>query len=962
MVKTAIPEFYYDDQGYLQTVYLDPDTLQQISDLGGYSVLGPDGQYYEVTEDADEDGDGSIDPLETTSYVQRLKGDHTTAQDANPDAGKGTMNTNAADNYGYQSKPGFVGPAATAIGMFNPALGMAAKVGSAAWNANNASAVASARQMLGLPDQVGVKGFTDAIKGVMKDNKGQIADVSINNKDYSVGFEALSPTGKTNLTPMEARNRGLTLGGITEKSKPQSKLEKAMFEDDPVSPEESAPSKSKSRMSQITGIEPGVLSRALEKTGLKPGFMTKALDKVFGVPETGPVPAARPEAMPSVTPGAANTTKNAVQAQTGVGVSTPAGTAEAAKGITPGAGLANLAGAAGKAAVDYSGLSGKGRNTAPEQGFMDKVSAAAQQVLGPEAQLDVTSGTYSPEKTAAINEARAAAASKPGATAQSIAAAGKAAGQIGSTRHTTAKAVDFSISVAGKPATREQMQDVAAQFTKDNPTAGIGIGKGYMDKDGIARAHVDLSGLGKSWATSTAMKETLDAARAGYNPTPFSNPGVPTSRPTPTAAELAGIETPAEVDRNYADQGNLTAPEVDRNYAEQARSTAFSPEVDRNYAGQGFAQTPNTAPTPGYKPDLDPTQHKSVFDSIAPSQQATAAAIGPTTNDKLGTSPAARAAMGLTPRSPEEKSAMAQAIAGELSPKSLDNLSKNDPAARAEFAAMVASMENRAQSKTYTGVAATLSPTQYNSLMDANMSTTKQNYSKYSAVLDKAMDDFYSGKMPENLDKTSYYNPDISDPSWGPMMTDPTKIGEHIFGSLPEYGPDAAAQKAAAAMSLMAGTNYSPGKAKDDHVGTYAGGGTGTTHGGSPGQSGGAGYSPGGMNSPSGSSAAGGSGNYGPSGNSSTGGGSGYGGGVAGGGTASGGSAGMSGGGGFSPGGMGSPSGSTASSPSSGGSNRGLGGPTSNNSGMSGGNKAGGSVGKGGGFASSAPSGASGGL
>lgn len=909
----AVPRIVRGPDGLMHTVYYDPQTNQPVSNLKGYTLLTDSGQYYKVTDEDDADDDGDVDTTEVqqagiASTDRDGRTGHTTARDADSNSGKGTPNTNAADNYGYQSKPGWVGPASAVVGMVNPALGMAAKVGSAAWNANNASAVSTARNMLGLPDRTGVKGFADSVKGVMKDNKGQISNsAKINGQNYSIGFEAMSPAGKTNLTPTEANQRANLLGGITEEAE--------------------------------TEMTNAGKSRVEKATGISKGWATRALDSVFGVtPDKAPAPTqsptARPENMPSITPSAAQSTaKNP-------GVSTPAGVESASKSIQPGAGLANLAGAAGKAAADYSGI-GTGRSVAPEQGFMDAVGRAATAILGLGAKIDVTSGTYTPEKTAAINNARAAAAAKPGATKASIDAAGKKAGQVGSTRHTTAKAVDFSAidPATGKPATAAQMQDIAAQFTKDNPEAGVGIGKGYMDKDGVARAHLDLSGQKGSWATSQAMKETIDAARAGYNSTPFSNPGTPTARPSAPTGFVSEDDRSTPTD-NYRNAPDTTSPEVDRNYAGQGVSSpkAFASQDEKANTGSvagyrgSFVSQDERASLPdrmGVTPaSLSPTAHKSVFDSISPSQKATAQAVSSTTSAKLGTTPAAMAAMGFTNRTPAEKQAMAKTLAGELSQSALAGIKARDPKALAEFGSMIATIENRASSKKYADVAAVQSPTQYNSLMAANMATTNANYSKYAAALKAAQDDYYSGKIPGvKYNATSYYNPDISNPAWGAKMADPSVIGEHNFGNLPEYGPNQAAQDAAKAMGVMAGTNFSPGKQKDDNVGVYSG--SGTSLGGRTGQSSGAGYTPGGMNSPSGSGFGGNvgysssnspsesGGRFGGSGLGSPGGSSRGGTGT---GTSPGGSAGMSGGGGYSPGGMGSPSGSSASSGTSSGS------------------------------------------
>lgn len=448
--------------------------------------------------------------------------------------------------------------------------------------------------------------------------------------------------------------------------------------------------------------------------------------------------------------------------------------------------------------------------------------------------------------------------------------------QYGSTRHKTGLAMDFDVvDPSGRRVTdTNKLNDMAAAFAKDNPTAGIGFGQGYMAP---GRMHLDITGQGKQWGAANtvanmdpALNESIDAARQGYTSTPFSNPGVPSNRPDPNAQ------------RSFVSQDERVGP------------------------------------------DLDPMSHQSVL-AAGPkanvAQQTTANSLA---DAKLGTSPAARAAMGLTNRSPIEKQAMAMTIAGEMSPTSLAGLKNRDPAALAEFGSMVATMENRAQSVSYKGMeSAVTAPSQYSSLGVAQIGTTVDNFSKYSSTLKQAMDDFYAGKIDvPDLSVTNYSNPALVTPDWASSLADPNQINEHVFGSLPNYGPSADARAAAKAMNTMAGTNYSPGKMKDDNVGRYSGGGTGTTFGGSPGQSGGGGYTPGGMNSPSGSG-------FGSP------------------------SSGSSFGGSNSPRGMGSPTSGSSSKSSFGGSNspRGVGSSTSSTSSS-----------KGGGYSTGASKGSTGGL
>lgn len=132
------------------------------------------------------------------------------ADGGTPQAGSGGFVRDATDNFGYVSKPNWTDYASLVPGV----PGMVAKGVNAGWNLNNAQATEGARSMLGLDNKDrSIGGF---LGDARKDKDGQVAEVAINDNRYSVGFEALSPAGNTNLTPNEARSRGLTLGGLTE--------------------------------------------------------------------------------------------------------------------------------------------------------------------------------------------------------------------------------------------------------------------------------------------------------------------------------------------------------------------------------------------------------------------------------------------------------------------------------------------------------------------------------------------------------------------------------------------------------------------------------------------------------------------------------------------------------------------------------------------------------------------------
>lgn len=192
--------------GNPKLVYIDPNTGQQ--------VQNPNGFVQNTDLDLNFLGDKDVKDRKTKDFIspkvtQKPKVVPGRGEVENPVDPREGAASGVNNNFGYIHKPGILGLAALAPG----ATGLLGKLANAAVNYNNVEAVDKAREYIGLPDQsTGSK-----IRGTFKDNQGQVADVNLNDRLYSVGMEAVDPrTGYTNLTPDEARKRGLTLGGVTE--------------------------------------------------------------------------------------------------------------------------------------------------------------------------------------------------------------------------------------------------------------------------------------------------------------------------------------------------------------------------------------------------------------------------------------------------------------------------------------------------------------------------------------------------------------------------------------------------------------------------------------------------------------------------------------------------------------------------------------------------------------------------
>lgn len=166
-------------------------------------------------------------------------------------------------------------------------------------------------------------------------------------------------------------------------------------------------------------------------------------------------------------------------------------------------------------------------------------------------------------------------------------------------------------------------------------------------------------------------------------------------------------------------------------------------------------------------------------------------------------SPAGFTAMGMGYQyGPQDQTAMAATLAGELSPGTLHGLAIGDPDAYAEAAAVLGTIDNRAMSTTaqkraenvpgYQGVlSGVLTPDQYNALDStpnalgySNLDTTLSNFDQYQQALEDVVSSYTQGLVTSPApDATHYANLDISNPSWAPSMENAVQVGDHTFGT-----------------------------------------------------------------------------------------------------------------------------------------------------------------------------------
>lgn len=217
--------------GTLQVQTIDPSTGQVVNNPADYNtstsqIMGLDDLGLSPTKEDQTDKQDLTTETEE-EYKYQGPGQNTGASDTGGFTNSGSgMARSESNNYGYIDKPGWVG----ATSALPSGFGLMGKALNAAINANNASAVNAARDTIDV-DPLSTKDFA---KGVMKDRQGFVGNVDITNalgdvNSYSVGLEAMTPSGKTTLTPDEARKRAAANPDNIKLSEDQDENKKSGF-------------------------------------------------------------------------------------------------------------------------------------------------------------------------------------------------------------------------------------------------------------------------------------------------------------------------------------------------------------------------------------------------------------------------------------------------------------------------------------------------------------------------------------------------------------------------------------------------------------------------------------------------------------------------------------------------------------------------------------------------------------
>lgn len=234
--KKQLLEFPYQDaMGNVSAYYVDPVTNEQIDDINNMDLS--EIENLEIVDGYTGETKASVGGEEDGEYEEdkgfMIPEGNNNSQGTTPEQ---VSPSTAANNYGYVDQPrafDFVGALPGVNGLFGKAM-------EGVFSANNAIAKNKARESMALPTQSIAKQAMAEVG--LKNSQGHIADVSVNNQDYSVGFEALDAAGRTTLTPNEARMRGLTsVFGMQELSKDVSKQNIKDFKAHPAEPKAATP-------------------------------------------------------------------------------------------------------------------------------------------------------------------------------------------------------------------------------------------------------------------------------------------------------------------------------------------------------------------------------------------------------------------------------------------------------------------------------------------------------------------------------------------------------------------------------------------------------------------------------------------------------------------------------------------------------------------------------------------------
>jgi len=213
---------------------------------------------------------------------------------------------------------------------------------------------------------------------------------------------------------------------------------------------------------------------------------------------------------------------------------------------------------------------------------------------------------------------------------------------------------------------------------------------------------------------------------------------------------------------------------------DQSRANGVMPS---QYYDIENAPTPQERPAGGFD---DPTQGPEMAGQDYGDRQVGGFANGP----KKSSLPSYDAAVAQTTVNPdrfkgltdEERGLMGKTLAGEIDRSQTD---LSTPEGQKEAQGILSSIENRV-SKYGSVTGAIQAPNQFSTWNNpAAANTATKNYDADKTTFDSIVSKYVSDPT-QNLGFTSYHNQKVN-PSWSAKMENPTTIGPHTFGTLPEY-------------------------------------------------------------------------------------------------------------------------------------------------------------------------------
>lgn len=813
----AIRKFITDEEtGAIKLQFLDADTGLDIplSQLLDYNILAENGLGQLAPVNA-----GITTPVSDTPDMSGFSKSEEPL--IPPSAGSGSERSHygstaprtQANNFGYVNKPGileatkFSGPigqvagALGATGLMGPigAVGLAGQVANGVINSNNALAVNSARQSMGLK---GLSGPQIAKGTVMGVGKGQVADVTANGQTYSVGLEGLTDDGRATLTPDEARRR--SFGQAVEATPEQTQANIESFNKEGL--------KSKGMLGKIADK---VLGRETAAP-LSTPTPTLSVETANPVTSAAPTSAVERSNLGSMPQGPQPSVQGSVTSQMGINTSgrgllgsvsvskvSPTGSANLTNGLENKVGgsisfsspdVANplsqetspvgvSASITGKMGINTTGrglIGAAPARTSTVPSFAEASAMPSQQTSIP---------SVDPSKLGSFDNEMNQENKAPGLAGISSSFNKGTYGTLGTMSR---NGLSTGISKALDSVEKALGPDVGVNSGYRSPTKNAAVG-GARSSQHLQGNAVDINTVGWSDEDKTAALEA--AGQAGVK-----GVGIYDGDRSLHIDTRANFGTWGQAPNKYAGVAIDTQPAWAQDTLTAMRDAGpynIGPKVGPTPTPRDTALGTPPATTPASIADIS---------TVAPGI-TTNVGLASLANTDLGKQSVGRLQnAGFAPGyTDDEISTMAVAAAGELGPGTLRGVARQDPAAMAELGSVVSTMSNRMAQE---GVAGIKDPAQFNAFSTtpnpktgvAPADTTRANFGKFGGSLIDGVKGVVSGAVQSPTpDATHYANRDVdyaANKSYNKDMTGVAKVGQHTFGTIRgEFG----AKKSAAA-------------------------------------------------------------------------------------------------------------------------------------------------------------------